>query len=119
MKVLNCKSCGEEFTHNQSGRGRPPSYCEACKSSGKKVKASVDEGVESFRIVDGLIDVGDRVVFPLKRFFSSLEEAVRYATPVKVLSIDGGVVMVEHPKEKSPLRTNLKNLVKVEVTKHG
>lgn len=33
---IKCKECGERFTYDRLGAGRPPSYCPACSEERKR-----------------------------------------------------------------------------------
>lgn len=114
-RTLTCKSCESDFDHVQQGRGRPPVYCPTCRetrtSKPRKIKAEV---VTSERAeASGPITSGDTVIRPLKNFFKDRATAIKYGTPLKVISILGDLAYVQHPAEKGPLPAKLDTLVKL------
>lgn len=118
-RILTCKECGTEFEHVQKGRGRPPVYCPACrearasKPKQRKIKAEVPS--EGTRVIQegAVIASGDTVVRPLKDFFKDRQTAIKYGTPLQVVSVIGDTAYVQHPAEKGPIPTLLNSLVKI------
>lgn len=111
--MRTCKGCGNEFEHVIKGRGRPPAYCMDCKADKEKPATKELPKTEPRITYKGSPSVGDEAIRPAFHMFEDTSAAIRNATRVKVVSIDGDVAYVRHPSEKYPISTDYSKLLKV------
>jgi len=122
--TIKCAETGEEFTHVQTGRGRPPVYSPEGKAI-RDVRLAAErpapnrENVGQVRrenavlrleVAEGVTpepgDIVMRLTNGMKR-----ENALRWVTPVRLLEIDGETATVDRLGET--LTTKFVNLVKL------
>lgn len=115
MIMRECKGCGNEFQHVSISRGRPPVYCPTCRTERAKnaVKKEPTTDIPKKITYSGQPRVGDKAIRPAFHMFEDRDSAIRNATKVQVVSIDGDVAYVKHPSEKYPIQTQYSKLLKV------
>jgi len=115
--TITCAESGEEFEHVQLGRGRPPVFSPEVRARRAAEKAPQTprrenamlriEPVEDEEPQPG--DIVVRLTHGMKR-----DGALRWLTPVRLLSVEGETATVERKGET--LTTKFANLVKVRPT---
>lgn len=92
-----CITCSKPFVHVQEGRGRPPKRCHACRKAGINIDRSAVLLEHPRRVLrPGTPKVGDKVVH--------IGIDPNYATPVKILSIEGEDAFVDYGGEVTQTR---------------
>lgn len=116
---ITCAESGVEFEHEQVGRGRPPVYAPEVRARRSTEKPERPEGaarrgrppaVLRVEVSDETPEPGD-IVMRLGTNIKNRENALKWVTPAKLISVDGETATVERKGET--LTTKFANLVKL------
>lgn len=108
---ITCPKTGVEFEHEQKGRGRPPVFAPEERERRKTPERTPRKSdAMKLELSDEAPQPGD-IVMRIGTNVKSREAALRWATPVRLLSVDGDTATVERKGEK--LTTKFANLVKL------